>query len=65
MINFILKYWPEIIAVAISLAALIVSIQAWHKSRAIYGIAKYKFPKNVGDSKTEDDIRHKKLCKKS
>ena len=60
MINFILKHWPAIIAVAISLSALIVSIQAWHKSRAIYDIAKYKFPKNVGDSKTEDDIRHEK-----
>ncbi|MDZ7798672.1 MAG: hypothetical protein U5L76_03585 [Patescibacteria group bacterium] len=60
MINFILKHWPEIIAVAISLSALIVSIQAWHKSRAIYDIVKYKFPKNVGDSKTADDIRHEK-----
>lgn len=57
MKEFFLQHWPEIIAVIVSLAALFVSIQAWHRSRAIYDIAKYKFPKRVGNSKTEDDIR--------
>lgn len=57
MIKFVLQHWPEMAAVVMSLAALIVSVQAWHRSRAIYDIAKYKFPKNVGDSKTDDDKR--------
>jgi len=60
MTNFLIQHWPEIIAVVFSVIALFVSIQTWHKSRAIYDVAKYKFPKSVGDSKTEDDIRHEK-----
>ena len=42
---------------------MFVSTKAWYKSRAIYDIAKYKFPKHVGDSKTKDDIRHEEALR--
>ena len=44
-----MQYWQEIIAIILSGGALFVSKQAYHKSRAIYDIAKYKFPKQIGD----------------
>jgi hypothetical protein len=64
MIEFISQYWPEIIAIFLSGGALFVSIQAWHKSRVIYDIARYKISKHsVGDSKTKEDLRHEKALK--
>ncbi len=53
----------DIITLIFSLVAIILSIYSWHKSRVIYDIEKYKFPKNVGDSKTEEDLRHEKKLK--
>lgn len=50
-------------SITISIIALILAVLSWHKSRAIYDIEKYKFPKRVGDSKTEDDRRHEKALK--
>lgn len=47
-----------------SLIAVAVSIASWYKSRAIYDIEKYKFPKRVGDSKTTEDLNHEKILKK-
>lgn len=44
----------------ISILALIIAMFSWHKSRAIYSIEKYKFPKKVGNSKTENDKNHEK-----
>lgn len=53
----------EILTSILSVFAIIISIYSWHKSRAIYDIEKYKFPKNVGDSKTDEDKRHEKAIK--
>ncbi|PJE59726.1 MAG: hypothetical protein COU85_02055 [Candidatus Portnoybacteria bacterium CG10_big_fil_rev_8_21_14_0_10_44_7] len=47
----------SIIAISISIIAIIVSAKGWHKSRAIYDIEKFKFPKRVGNSKTDEDKR--------
>lgn len=52
-----------IISLPFSLIAIIISIVSWHKSRAIYDIKKYKFPKSVGDSKTDEDLKHEKAIK--
>lgn len=38
MTEILSQNWPEAIAIIISLAALVVSVKAWHKSRAIYDI---------------------------
>lgn len=38
MIEVLSQNWPETVAIIISLAALVVSVKAWHKSRAIYDI---------------------------
>ena len=43
--------------------ALIIAMLSWHKSRAIYDIEKYKFPKRVGDSKTQTDKDHESAFK--
>lgn len=53
----------DIITLVFSLIAIILSVYSWHKSRVIYDIEKYKFPKNVGDSKSEEDLRHEKELK--
>lgn len=57
----------EILGIAISfilsLIAVVISIISWYKSRAIYDIEKFKFPKRVGDSKTQDDIKHEEALK--
>lgn len=53
----------QISPIIIALVALGVSIWSWHKSRAIYDIAKYKFPKSVGDSKTDEDRRHEEALR--
>jgi len=52
-----------VIAIIISGIALYVSWQAWHKSRAVYDIEKYKFPKRVGNSKTNEDKRKEAALK--
>ena len=62
--DFLVQYWQEIIAIILSGGALFVSKQAWHRSRAIYDIAKYKFPKQIGDSKTENDKRLENALRK-
>lgn len=48
-----------------SLIAVVISIASWYKSRAIYDIEKYKFPKRVGNSKTNEDLNHEKILKKN
>jgi len=53
----------DIFSIIFSLIAIIISIYSWHKSRAIYDIEKYKFPKKVGDSKTNEDLEHEKAIK--
>ncbi len=53
----------EILTILFSVIAIIISVYSWQKSRAIYDIEKYKFPKNVGDSKTNEDIKHEKVIK--
>ena len=53
----------EILTIILSIIAIVISVYSWHKSRAIYDIEKYKFPKNVGDSKTDEDKRHEKAIK--
>jgi hypothetical protein len=53
----------EILTIILSIFAIVISVYSWHKSRAIYDIEKYKFPKNVGDSKTDKDKRHEKAIK--
>ncbi len=53
----------RILAIILSILASAVSIKSWHKSRAIYDIVKYKFPKNVGDSKTKSEIIHEKALR--
>ena len=53
----------QISSIIIALLALGISIWSWHKSRAIYDIAKYKFPKSVGNSKTDEDIRHEEALR--
>jgi hypothetical protein len=53
----------DIFSIIFSLIAVIISVYSWHKSRAIYDIEKYKFPKKVGDSKTNEDLEHEKAIK--
>ncbi len=53
----------DIFSIIFSLVAIIISVYSWYKSRAIYDIEKYKFPKNVGDSKTSEDLNHEKVLK--
>lgn len=53
----------DIFSIIFSLVAIIISVYSWHKSRAIYDIEKYKFPKNVGDSKTSEDLNHEEALK--
>lgn len=55
--------WLSILAIIISVIAIFISTLGWHKSRAIYDIEKYKFPKRVGDSKTVEDKRHENALK--
>lgn len=50
-------------SIFISIIALILAMLSWHKSRAIYDIEKYKFPKKVGESKTENDKNHERALK--
>lgn len=58
-----IEFFGLIISFIFSLVAVVVSITSWYKSRAIYDIEKYKFPKNVGDSKTDEDKLHEKAIK--
>lgn len=57
----------EILTMLFSVIAIITSAVtayfSWYKSRAIYDIEKYKFPKNVGDSKTDEDKKHEQTLK--
>ncbi len=53
----------SIIAILISAVAIVISVTGWHKSRAIYDIEKFKFPKRVGDEKTQGDIEHESALK--
>lgn len=53
----------ELLTIILSIIAIIISVYSWHKSRAIYDIEKYKFPKNVGDSKTDEDRGHENAIK--
>ncbi|MBU4338175.1 hypothetical protein KKD57_01305 [Patescibacteria group bacterium] len=53
----------EILTILFSVIAIIISIYSWQKSRAIYDIEKYKFPKNVGGSKTDEDEKHEQALK--
>lgn len=53
-----INLWLPGIAIIISIVAILISVFSWHKSRAIYDIKKFKFPKRVGDSKTEEDKKH-------
>lgn len=38
MVQILFQHWPEISSFIISLGALIVSVKAWHRNRAIYNI---------------------------
>jgi hypothetical protein len=38
MSRFLQQYWSTILALLLSGLAFVVSIKAWHKSRAVYGI---------------------------
>lgn len=38
MTQVLFQSWPEIIAIIVSVVALIFSAKAWHKSRAVYDI---------------------------
>ncbi|MBI2410395.1 MAG: hypothetical protein HYV32_00670 [Candidatus Kerfeldbacteria bacterium] len=49
--------------IILSLVAIGISVYSWHKSRVIYDIEKFKFPKRVGDSKTDNDQRLEKALK--
>ncbi len=53
----------EILPILLSVIAIVISVYSRQKSRAIYDIEKYKFPKNVGSSKTDEDIKHEKAIK--
>lgn len=37
------------------------ALKSWSRNRATYKLEKYKFPKNVGKSKTDDDKQHEKV----
>lgn len=58
-----IEFSSLIISFLFSLVAVVVSIASWYKSRAIYDIEKFKFPKRVGKSKTSDDIRLEEALK--
>jgi hypothetical protein len=48
----------DIVTLIVSLIAIVVSIVSWYKSRAIYDIQRYKIPKTMGNSMTEDEKEH-------
>lgn len=65
MTDFITQNWLDITAVGLAAAALVISIQAWHKSRAVYDISRYKISRHVGDSKDAEDLRHEKALRQA
>jgi len=48
----------------IAIIALVISYYSWHKARATYDIKKYKFPKKVGESKSDKDRQDEASLKK-
>ena len=64
MKEFIMKNLFEIISSLSILTNLFLAVyfglKTWSKSRSVYKLEKYKFPKNVGDSKDVGDLRHEK-----
>ena len=64
MKEFLFKYWPEIATLVIAIIALVVSIKAWRKSRAIYGIERSVIRQYTGkhdDLYKSEDILNEKL----
>lgn len=65
MKNFLSGYWFEILSSLSILTNIFLAVyfglKSWSKSRSVYQLEKYKFPKNVGDSKDAGDIRHEKV----
>jgi len=59
----IIETFGIVVSLILSVFAIVISVISWYKSRAIYDIEKYKFPKNVGDSKTSEDLNHEKALK--
>lgn len=54
----------DYISIIIAVLAIIIAMISWRKSRSIYDIEKFKFPKKVGDSKTQTDRDHENALKK-
>lgn len=67
MKDFLKNNWFNIVSSLSILAnvflAIYFAVKSWSKSRAIYDIEKYKFPKNVGDSKNKEDKRHEEAIR--
>lgn len=65
MKGFFTNNWFNILSALSILANITLAIffgfKTWQKSRAVYRLEKYKFPKNVGESKDAGDIRHEKI----
>lgn len=60
----LLSHSLGLLAIVVSLISVGITAyfawHSWHRSRSIYELKKYKFPKRVGESKTEVDKKHEK-----
>lgn len=54
-----MRYWLEIISIILAVIALFISIKAWHKSRAIYGIERTTLRQTRG--RQDDPIVQERL----
>jgi hypothetical protein len=62
----LLEHWTEILAIAaiaVSIIAIVVSVKAWHKSRAIYRVERFVIRQFTGErndlDKNENELNKK------